>query len=290
MRRSGSDVGFRMPDFIVIGAMKSGTSSLASYLAVHPDVFMPKAGELDYFSTPGNWSRGLRWYANQFEAAGEDSIVGERSTSYTKHPVFTGAASRIYDILPKARLIYLVRDPIDRVVSHYRHQLVRGREARSLRVALHQDDHYLVPSRYGAQLERYLVHFDRSQLLVLYSEHLHEHRAETVHRALVHVGVDLGRAPQSYSWTRHATSQVRHPLPYMERLRRSSLYRKLTPKIPERIKSVARRWTTQGVLDFDPRMWELDRTTRQWLQSELDPEIATVRELAGPTPWSWAEP
>ncbi|MDP8961819.1 MAG: sulfotransferase [Actinomycetota bacterium] len=279
----------RLADFIIIGAMKAGTSSLASYLASHPDVFVTNPKEPDFFIAGANWERGLHWYAQLFTQAKEGALLGEASTSYTKHPICTGAPARIRATVPDARLIYLLRDPIDRVVSHYRHELLRGRETRPLITALDQDERYLAPSRYGAQLERYLDHFDSSQLLVLYSEDLLDRREETVRKALIHIGADPDRAHHDFDWTAHTTAQARAPLPPLARLQSTSLYRALTRLVSERIKARARRWTQRRISDFDPKLWELDEETISRLRGELAAELGPVREVGGPTPWSWAE-
>lgn len=279
----------RLPDFIIIGAMKSGTSSLASYLASHPDVFVTNPKEPDFFVAGGNWERGLPWYEQLFTEAKEGALLGEASTSYTKHPFHAGAPSLIHATVPDVRLIYLLRDPIERVVSHYRHELLRGRETRPLVPALCQDERYLTPSRYGTQLERYLDHFDSSQLLVLYSEHLRDRRSETVRTALVHIGADPDRGPEDLNWTSNTTAHSSAPVPPVARLQRTSLYRALTPLVSPKIKAGARRWMQRRISDFDPALWVLDEETTRRLRRELAPELGPVRKLGGPTPWSWAE-
>src|SRR5207244_8421308 len=81
-----------LPTFLVIGAMKSGTTSLYRYLQAHPDVFMSEQKELNYFTQGANqnWEKGLAWYQAQFEQAGKARAVGEASTNYTKYPQFQG--------------------------------------------------------------------------------------------------------------------------------------------------------------------------------------------------------
>ena len=117
----------RLPSFLVIGAMKAGTTSLYHYLHAHPQVFMPSIKELDFFVAGGNWGRGLHWYQKQFAGAGPGAVaVGEASTMYTKYPSVDGVPERIAAHLPEVRLVYVVRDPIDRIRSHYRHRVAVG--------------------------------------------------------------------------------------------------------------------------------------------------------------------
>lgn len=269
--------------------MKAGTSSLASYLSAHPDVFLCRPKEPDFFVAEANWSRGVGWYAQHFAAADRGAVVGEASTNYTKFPLFSGVAARMRATLPEARLLYLVRDPVERVVSHYRHRLLRGQEGRPLRVALQDGDSYLAPSRYGDQLERYLEHFERSQVLVLYSDDLRDRRLRTVRRAVAHIGADPGRTPPALDWVEHETAGRHGPSPLGQRLQRLPLYRMLSPLVPAAVKRCARRWTRRAILDLDPELWTLDGATVRALQREFRPQLGLVRALAGPTPWSWAE-
>ncbi|MFN2557317.1 MAG: sulfotransferase [Nitriliruptorales bacterium] len=215
--------------------------------------------------------------------------MGEASTSYTKYPIFTRAPSLIHATIPDARLIYLLRDPIERVVSQYRHQLLRGRETRPLMRVIKEDDSYLAPSRYGSQLERYLDYFDSSQLLVRYSEHLRDRRSETVRQAVAHIGADPERAPHDFDWTANTTLDASATLPPIARLQRTSWYRALTRLLSAEVKDRARRWTQRRMSDFDPALWAIDEKTISRLRRELAPELGVVRSLGGPTPWNWAE-
>lgn len=181
----------RLPDFLVIGAMKAGTTSLYHYLAAHPQVFMPRVKELDFFTEELSWRRGWAWYRRQFSDAGPEArAVGEASTSYTKYPRYRGTAERIAQYLPKARLIYVVRDPLERIRSHYQHRVAIGEENRGIDEAVRADPVYVDYCRYAMQIDKYLEHFDRSQLLLLTSENLRSRRRETMHEVFRFLGVD----------------------------------------------------------------------------------------------------
>src|SRR5215218_3255372 len=96
-----------LPNLLVIGAQKCGTSSLHRYLGAHPEVGMSRDKELDFLGGPGfpNWERGVDWYRAQFDA--DKSVRGESSPSYTAHPFVTGTAERAHALVPGAKLIYL---------------------------------------------------------------------------------------------------------------------------------------------------------------------------------------
>ena len=155
------------PDFIVIGSMKSGTTSLYRWLAAHPDIGMSRDKETDYFIAERSYSRGPNWYAAQF-APGR-KVYGEASPNYTKVDDFRGVPARIRAALPDVRLIYLVRDPIDRFVSQYRHSWTMGEisMAPSELPGMDQYTHILNTSRYARQVDAYLAEFDADRLLVV---------------------------------------------------------------------------------------------------------------------------
>src|SRR5262245_7209987 len=102
------------PNFLVIGAMKCGTSSLYQYLRSHPQVFMPNdPDEVNFFSRR-DLERWSEWYRRLFAEAGSAVAIGERSTNYTKYPSIPDVPTRIARSIPDAKLIYLIRDPIER--------------------------------------------------------------------------------------------------------------------------------------------------------------------------------
>lgn len=126
-----------LPTFVVIGAMKAGTVSLRHYLDEHPDVFLGRGGmfgEPNYFVAEYNWSRGRAWYESLFADAdadaGQAGAIGECSPSYTMAPAFPGVPERMAAVIPDARLVYVVRDPVARMQSMYMHQVSAGRERR----------------------------------------------------------------------------------------------------------------------------------------------------------------
>lgn len=162
-----------LPNLVIIGAMKAGTTSLHSYLDLHPQICMSKIKELNFFVEEENWSRGLEWYKSNFDRPAQ--IIGESSPNYTKYPFFKGVAERMYRLIPDAKLIYIVRDPIKRIVSHYIHRVADGLEKRSFAEALADDwqtNHVVSTSQYYRQLEQYLEYYSRDRILVISLEDL----------------------------------------------------------------------------------------------------------------------
>src|SRR3954454_1582153 len=141
-----------LPNLIVIGAAKAGTTSLHHYLDLHPQIAMSRWKELDFFSKEFDRD-GLRWYESQFADA---PVRGESSPSYTRHPENPGAAARMASVVPDAKLIYIVRDPVDRYVSSSRstrHAL--GKRSRALDGDLESEQAFHT-SHYAVQLALYL--------------------------------------------------------------------------------------------------------------------------------------
>lgn len=176
------------PTFLVIGAMKAGTTSLHRYLAAHPDIFMSEPKELDFFVEEKTWPLGWEWYCSHFEPGRQVIARGESSTSYSKHPRFPGVPERIATTLPDVRLVYLLRDPVERILSHVLHTWgtrgVVGILERDV-----QDAHVMSCSRYALQLEQYLAWFSPDQLLVVFSDDLRHDRTQTLQRVGSFIGV-----------------------------------------------------------------------------------------------------
>jgi hypothetical protein len=194
----------RLPSLIVVGAMKCGTTALHRYLGAHPQISMAEVKEANFFIGPdvaphadeaewwrtGNWHRGVGWYTSLFDA--DAPVRGETSPGYTS-PDSVVAAERMAAVVPQARLVYLVRDPVDRAVSQYAHHVRDGTEPRPVAEALLDPaSQYVGRSRFHERLEPYLDRFDRDQVLVVVSERLRTHRRAELRKVFAHVGADPG--------------------------------------------------------------------------------------------------
>lgn len=179
-----------LPNFLVIGCTRGGTTSLHRYLGSHPQIFVSATKELRFFNESRNWKRGLSWYMSRFEGAGDAIAIGESSPLYSAYPIEKGVPERIAATLPDVRFIYLIRDPVARIKSHYLQDLLTGREGRPIDEAVLRRSDYIHRSLYGMQLERYLLSFPRESILVIRSELLRTDRAIALHRIFSFLGVD----------------------------------------------------------------------------------------------------
>jgi hypothetical protein len=202
-----------LPNLITIGAQKCGTTSLHYYLDQHPDVSMSQRKELDFFLADGSSSKGVEWYAAQFDSSAK--IRGESSPSYTNYPRTAGVPERIHALVPDVKLVYLVRDPIDRIVSNYLHNRSTGLEERSIEDALENpaDGGYVARSKYFMQLEQYLAFFPSSRILVLAQEDLLHDRAATMREVFTFLGVDASFYDPRFKRIMHPTSHRRRKAP-----------------------------------------------------------------------------
>lgn len=161
----------RLPDFIIVGAMKSGTTSLFEYLCRHKDIFMCQPKEPMFFSHDDVYKYGEEWYRSQFAAAAPHQICGEASQSYSRWPHYPHALRRIAQLIPDVKIIYLMRHPVDRVYSHYTHEMEQyqktGKSILSFEQALAQTKEYVDTSQYMCQISQLLTHFSREQCLFL---------------------------------------------------------------------------------------------------------------------------
>jgi hypothetical protein len=177
------------PNLIIIGAMKAGTTSLHYYLGRHPQIEMSRRKELNFFAEQFNWSRGIEWYEAQFR--GGTPVRGESSPSYTNHPHTGGVPQRMHAIVPDAKLIYVLRDPVERIVSQYIHGSWMGFENKDFREAITDPKGtYLSRSRYYHQLEQYLPYYPRERMLVMTDEELLGDRRATLRKVFRFLEVD----------------------------------------------------------------------------------------------------
>lgn len=218
-QRIAADGEGRWPTLLIIGAHKAGTTSLYRYLDAHPEIRLSSQKELSYFAGPvsrptleSQWDRGPEWYRGHF--IGTAQVHGEASTAYTNYPHTTGVPQRIHEAIPEVKLMYAVRDPVDRMVSHYLHVRGLGRERRSLSDVLRSprltSSAYLLRSCYWLQLQQYLAWFEARQILIVPFEQLVRERRQTLSRVFRFLGVaDDFVSPD---WERVHNAAHRYPL------------------------------------------------------------------------------
>jgi hypothetical protein len=272
-----------LPNLIIVGGLKCGTTSIHHYLGLHPQVQMSKPKELNFFVEHLNWDLGLDWYRGRFDE--RFPVRGESSPHYTNLPRFGEVAERIHRHIPDAKLIYMVRDPIGRILSHWRHATGAGYETRSMEEVLARSDQtYVSRSLYWMQLQPYLERFPREQIAVIAQEELHDDREGTMREAFRFAGVDEGFTSEQFEreWEK-STAKEGERYQFMERLIKLPGFRSFDrnfDRLPESM-----RWLVEKVV-HDPEAPSapkpnLPEEVERRLLSHFAPDVAALQQFAG---------
>ena len=196
-----------VPNLIIIGAQKCGTTSLHYYLNCHPEIIMSPHKELNFFNEDLNWHKGRQWYESHF--VGKAKIYGEASPNYTIYPIEKGVAARMHSLIPNAQLIYMVRDPIERIISQYLDRVKGGQETRTFSHAVEEvsDNIYIYQSKYFMQIEQYLPYYSKSNILIVSAEELKNERRKVLQKAFRFLGVDDSFTCDEFSEIKNISEQ-----------------------------------------------------------------------------------
>ncbi len=249
------------PNLFVIGAMKCGTSSLHNLLAAHPEIFMCDPKEPCGLVAPEELRR--HWplmaelgfadsrasYLGLFGGGAGCRYRGESSTLYTKLPEITGIPARMEGLCPDPRLIYIVRDPVVRTISHYWHHVRKAGERRDMLTAVRDDPGFRDVSHYAMQIEPYLERFGKERIRVLTLEEMTESPASAAASIAGWLGLDDVFRPAATEGRANVTPEsfeieAREGL---ERFRHSPLWERLGPTVPRPVRRLGRRLATRTV-------------------------------------------
>ena len=263
-----------LPNFLIVGAMRSGTTSLARYLGAHPEVFIAARKEIHFFDL--HFDRGLAWYAHHFARAGGKRAVGEATPSYMYSE---RAVARMARVVPQARLITILRDPVDRAYSHYWLNRQGGREtlpfADAIAAELELEERgeplvgrrrpYMRGGHYLGFLQALCRHFPRDALLVLILEDMRDRPHETFAAACRFLGVDDTFVPPNLG------ERINRFVAY-----RSMRLRYLARRLPRPLHRVVARLNVREA--FYPPM---DPATRTFLRERFTDDNAALAAWLG---------
>jgi hypothetical protein len=284
-----------LPTFFIIGAAKAGTTSLHYYLDQHPQIQMSAVKEPHFFAGPENGIPfppervgSLEAYERLFDPAFE--VRGEASPSYTNAPRREGVPERIGELVPDAKFVYLVRDPIERTVSHHRHAVASGKERRPLGKALASiadpSSYLACHSLYARQLELYLRRFPAERVMVVDQAELLANRQATLRSVFTFLAVDDAFTSERFDAELWKTSARRASPPGQA----TFIARAVAPKtrwIPPLARKHARRVYERAFwepLETDP----LDDDSRQLLEELYAEDVERLRALTGKSFPSWS--
>lgn len=261
-----------LPNFLIIGAMRSGTSYLTVNMRTHPDIFMAERKELHFFDS--HYERGMDWYRGHFVGATNERAVGEATPHYL---YYEHAIPRIAEHVPEARLIASLRNPVDRAYSHYLKQRASwGGENRSFADAVaderrsaedvHSVHAYVNRGHYGRQLERLARYFPKESIKILVFEESVADAGAAFRSIFDFLGVDPSFEPPEM------TSKVGS-----FRSLRSKRFEQVLSRLPRgALRRRVSRWNTRNV--GPPQM---DPKVRRQLRSEFADDVAAVEGWLG---------
>lgn len=260
------------PNLFIIGAAKSGTTSLHHHLSRHPEILMsePKepgffVDELDYYPKDEDW------YLSLFAAGADLEYRGESSTHYTKLPTYPGVPGRMASYCERPRLIYLMRDPIDRAISHYWHNTRQNAEFRPPLRAMKENEEFRAFGEYARQLEPYLEVFDRADLYITTFERLISDPETVTSDIYRWLNLDPSDAPDKLPAKNRKPNEIERFLAgqTVGEFLQSDVWDRLSPFVPQRMKDLGKAFTRKPVRPSEQAMDEVIDFLRPWARDSV---------------------
>lgn len=266
----------RLPDFLIIGAMKCATSSLHDQLAQQPGVFMSTPKEPYFFSNDEVYAQGLDWYTSLFANAPADALCGESSTHYTKLPTYPHTIERIAQHVPDARFVYVIRHPIDRLISHYMHDWSENKINRPIDEVALTYEGLIDYGRYAMQLKPFVNQFGFDRVLLVSHEGICHDPQRELERVCTFIGYN---GTPEWRTDMHASNVSN------ERLRKSKVRDAIVwnPVVT----AIRRALIPQSMRDRVKSLWQMKQRprlsdeVRGRLESMFDEDLAQLSEWIG---------
>lgn len=264
----------RFPDFIIIGAMKSATSSLHTQLSLQDGIFMSSPKEPNFFSDDEIYDRGTDWYKNIFSEAENSDICGESSTHYTKIPTFPYTISRIQDNITRVKFVYVVRHPIDRLISHYIHEWSQNVIKCDINEAVNLHPELVEYSLYHKQIAPYIEAFGRDAILIIAFQQIIHSPQKTLERICAHVGYDKSPTWVIEEKSKNISSQRIRSFPFYDLLVKSNIATAVRRHlVPKQLRAAIKN---QLVIGHRP---ELNAATQLKLENIFDEDLQQLNEV-----------
>jgi Sulfotransferase domain. len=290
----------RFPNLFIIGASKAGSSALHAYLDLHPHIAMSSEKEPCFFVDQEElrtaWpimarnpcSHDREAYLALWQGKQDAAFWGESSVYYSQSPHRSGVPASISSATPDARIIYIVREPVTRAISHYWQRVQQFQETLPIEDAMRQHSIYRDTSDYALQLNQYLRHFDRDRIHIVIAENLRSDRVKTVQECIEWLGLPAFDFDPSQLSERHVSgaSSRRPRLPFITAARNSSAWAAARKRLPVHIIDKLRRYSTTS---FDKKSFD-DRAARQYLTEYFKPRRAEFEQLIGRSIDAWPAP
>jgi sulfotransferase family protein len=276
-----------LPNLIVIGGAKCGTTSFHHYLSLHPEICMSQPKELNFFIEEDGWRRGIPWYETKFPGRSE-AIRGEASPHYTRYPVYRGVPARMHSVIPDAKLVYILRDPMERLISQIVDDFSSFSDTyKDLRAALLPFDAspFVTPSLQCSQLQQYLQYYPLSQILLITAEELAKERSKTMAKVFRFLRVDETFTSKDFSLVLNPRSVKRQPTRGF-RLIKEFLAFGPGRMLPYRLGLPVRHWLMRASA---PQLGtpQIDRELEETLLEIFHEDVQRLRQLTGMKLESW---
>ncbi len=280
------------PDLYLIGAQRSGTTTLAYLLSQHPSICVAKSKEPHFFTY--YWHKGLDWYRTEFSNH-KDAICIDASTTYSMVPLsacknsrnsktyLQGVPKKVYSINPNAKFIYLLRDPIDRTYSAYWHYFANGREKRSFGEAVRNDYFYLDVSNYYGQLALWLNYFPIESFLFILFENMKEYPEQVAKDCFKFIGINSENTRISLEEAKNRSRYVNVVGRQFNRLFKTLNYSGFGYLAPSYVRELVDKFTA----DYNRRLPEMQERDRVFLREYFSENKYNLEQLTGLSLSQW---
>ena len=262
----------RLPNFMIIGAMKSATSTLHDQLALQPGIVMSDPKEPYFFSDDPIYAKGMDWYTSLFAHALPTDLCGESTTHYTKLPTYPLTVERIQKHVPDAKFIYIMRHPVDRLVSQYIHHWTMRETELSLQEMAADESGILINySQYTTQLQPFFDTFGQDRVLPLFFDRLHTHPQAVLEQVCHFIGYNQQPTWQTAVTQQNKSSERMRVSPIRDMIVEAPVLRAIRknlipPSVRNRIKTL---WTMRNRPELAPAQ-------REHLESIFDQDLAKL--------------
>ena len=273
-------------DFMLIGAQKCGTTTLANQLASHPGICFCREKEPGYFNSTEDWQAGLDTYHALYDPR-PGQLCGEGSTMYTFLPEFDNTHERLYAYNPDLKFIYVMRHPVERVISNYAHRLVRNTVSVPPQEAVFAKPEYVNRSRYGVQLRPYVKLFGRERILLLVFEEYVRAPMATLERIAHHLDIDPAGFESALNGANaaHSSTGTYYWGNSVQQFRSTAAGDRLASLMPDAVRSRTRQMFGRK-LDEKP---SFPPSLKQLLWRFAEDDVAYVEQLMGRRLEIWRE-
>ena len=274
---------YYLPEFLIIGAMKCGTTTLYRDLMAQSRIYFPIDKEPGILYMPYKEDKEvIGAYKDIYKHKNRGQLAGDASTIYTKLPDYKGIPHRARRLLGRdLKLIYIIRDPIKRIISHHHHDYQLGKAGDDINIEVYREKKYISYSSYYKQLRAWLEYFDKKNIYIMVFEEYIEDREKHLKKIIEFLGleyegglIDNQKAYNSSKGKMVASGIVKYAIS-------SKIYRKvIRPNIKESLRDRIKPMLMRKSRDD---LKSLTRDTEEYLMDVLQPEIEEIRKYLGRT-------